>query len=100
MKKAFLSTALAAFAFAGFAKTETPSKAEAKQTVHTYYVVGVSGSNYQLSSTPNDPNGCDELSGSPCEITSTNAMSGTAPKSQVDNQTNGFSIETRQPQLP
>lgn len=98
MKQAFLSTVLAAFAFVGFAKTETPSKTEAK--AHTYYVVGISGSNYQLSSTPNDPNGCDELSGSPCEITSTSAMSGTAPKSDVDNQTNGFTIENWQPQLP
>lgn len=76
----------------------TPSKTEGSAKLNVYYVTGISGSNYTLSTSPNPD--CDVLQESPCEITSQNPITtGLAPMSQVDAQTNGFKIESRQPQL-
>ncbi|MBB1642753.1 hypothetical protein [Sphingobacterium sp. UME9] len=95
------ATGLSLTALAGTpeTKTETPSKTEGSAKLHVYYVTGISGSNYTLSSSPGSE--CDMFPlESPCEITSQNAITNNlAPVSQVDAQTNGFKIETRQPQL-
>lgn len=99
MKKLIIALSFLAVANASSAKTETPSKTEANSNAYTYYVIGIAGPNYLLASNPNNPGECSELSGSPCNITSTNPMSGTAPKAQVDSQTNGFTIESYQDQL-
>jgi hypothetical protein len=101
MKKVIFGLSLLALTTAAFAetKTETPSKTEGTAKLHVYYVTGVSGSNYTLSSSPGSE--CDMTPfESPCEITSQNPIStGLAPVSQVDAQTNGFKIESRQPQI-
>ncbi|WP_448635383.1 hypothetical protein [Pedobacter panaciterrae] len=109
MKKVIFSAALlmaaATFSFAGNpketkeAKAETPTEVKSEVTLSTYYVVGISGSNYLLDSSPS-PDCNTAPFESPCKITSTTAItSGLAPKTQVDNETNGFDVIDRQPQL-
>ena len=95
-------TGLSLTAIAGTpeSKIESPSKTEGSAKLHVYYVTGISGTNYTLSTSPNPD--CDMAQQSPCEITSQNQITTLplqAPKAQVDAETNGFSIETRQPQL-
>ncbi|WP_433863882.1 hypothetical protein [Sphingobacterium thalpophilum] len=102
MKKVIFSLSFLALTTAAFAetKTETPSKTEGTAKLSVYYVTGISGPNYTLSTSPNPL--CGDAEESPCEITSQNPITSSplqAPKSQVDAQSNGFSIVERQPQL-
>lgn len=102
MKKVIFGLSLLALTSAAFAesKTETPSKTEGTAKLSVYYVTGIDGSNYTLSTSPNPLCGSEEVS--PCEITSENPITTSplkAPKSQVDAESNGFSILERQPQL-
>jgi glucose dehydrogenase len=71
----------------------------ATQATFTYYVTGISGSNYSLIDGSNPDPGCD-LQESPCKITADHQItSGVAPMSQVDAQSNGYQVVSRQAQL-
>ena len=98
MKTTLFCVALLAFTTSAFAgsKPESPSKIECETKATTYWVVGVSGTNYTLSSYPNPR--CGEAEDIACEIVSLNLLTNNlAPIHHVENETNGFTIISRQP---
>ncbi|WP_433903265.1 hypothetical protein [Sphingobacterium puteale] len=100
MKKIFLALTAITLSTVVFAETkgESPSKTESTAKATTYWVVGISGTNYVLSSSPNPR--CGDGEDVACEITSQNALTNNlAPISQVEDQTNGFTVIDRQPHL-
>ncbi|WP_214226639.1 hypothetical protein [Pedobacter sp. B4-66] len=104
MKKVIFSAALlmvtTALSFAGNpketkeAKAETPTEAKSESTLNTYYVVGESGSNYDLSTTPNPD--CGTAVDMPCTIVTTLTLGATVSQYAVDNQISILILE-RQP---
>lgn len=96
MKKLILSVALlmatATFSFAGNpketkeAKAETPTEVKTEAMLNIYYVVGESGSNYQLSTTTILD--CGIGNDKPCRISTNLSLGSTVAKTAVDNQVN------------
>lgn len=100
MPKVFLVISALVLNQSVFAETkpEVPGKSETNVKLYHYAVTGISGANYTISTTPNPDCGISEES--PCDITSTTPITnGLVPRIQVDNQTNGFIIESRTRQL-
>ncbi|QIH33499.1 hypothetical protein [Sphingobacterium sp. DR205] len=100
MKKIFLALTAITLSTVVFAETkgENPSKTESTAKATTYWVVGISGTNYILSSSPNPD--CGNGNEMACEITSQNALTNNlAPINQVEAETNGFTVIEKQPHL-
>jgi len=75
----------------------TPSASKTETKLNTYYVTGISGSNYTLSTSA--PSGGCKGGASPCQITSTDPLGSTVPRADVDNEDNGIEVQEFQPQL-
>lgn len=100
MKKIFLALIALTLSTVVFAesKGESPSKTESTAKATTYWVIGISGTNYVLSSSPNPD--CGNGTDMACEITSQNALTNNlAPINQVEAETNGFTIIDEQAHL-
>ena len=110
MKKVLFSAAiLMAFATVSFAgtpetkttKSDSPTEAKAQQDETTYYVVGQSGSNYLLSTSPSNEGNCTGSPIHPCKFTSPEPDLGTSiPKSTVINQEDDIQILAYRETLP
>jgi len=75
------------------ATAAAPAESKSNVKLFTYWVTGVSGSNYTISTSSQTCIG----TGAACEFTSmTEITNGLANKSDVDNDRNGFSVQTFQ----